>query len=197
LQEVVTLSGPDYPGGDNSPNTFTQTENTQTTQTFGESNGESVGVSVKFGGGLGPSLTIADTWTWTNSQSIATAGGSGSTLTVTLNSSTVGCGQDIPVYEDTEFHTFVFQQPANNDSCMAVPTFSPLAGTYATAQTVSISYPTSGATIYYTTNGTTPTTSSSVYTGPITVSSNETIQAIATVSGYANSATGSAAYTIN
>ena len=40
------------------------------------------------------------------------------------------------------------------------PAFSPVAGTYATAQTVTISDGTPGATIYYTTNGFTPTTSS-------------------------------------
>ena len=78
----------------------------------------------------------------------------------------------------------------------ATPTFSPVAGTYATAQTVTISDTTSGATIYYTTNGTTPTTSSTKYTAPITVSSSQTIQAIAVASGFTQSAVGSATYTI-
>jgi hypothetical protein len=78
----------------------------------------------------------------------------------------------------------------------ATPTFSPVAGTYSSAQTVTISDGTSGATIYYTTNGTTPTTSSAVYNSPIVVSSSETLEAIATVSGYSKSAVGSAAYTI-
>jgi hypothetical protein len=78
----------------------------------------------------------------------------------------------------------------------AMPTFSPAAGTYASAQTVTISDATSGATIYYTTNGTTPTTSSTVYSGPITVASTETIQAIAEASGYTNSAVASSTYTI-
>jgi hypothetical protein len=79
---------------------------------------------------------------------------------------------------------------------VATPTFSPTAGTYSSAQTVTISDMTSGATIYYTTNGTTPTTSSTHYTSAITVSATETLEAIATASGYSQSVVGSAAYTM-
>jgi len=79
----------------------------------------------------------------------------------------------------------------------ATPTFSPAAGTYSTAQTVTISDATPNATIYYTTNGTTPTTSSTVYTGAITVQSTTTVKAIAVASGVTNSSVGSATYTIN
>ena len=79
----------------------------------------------------------------------------------------------------------------------ATPAFSVAAGTYTSVQTVTLSDPTQGATIYYTTNGTTPTTSSTVYSGAIMVSSTETIQAIATATGYSTSAIASATYTIN
>jgi len=78
----------------------------------------------------------------------------------------------------------------------ATPTFSPAGGAYAGSQSVTISDPTDGATIYYTTNGATPTTSSTVYTGPIVVAATETIQAIATASGFAPSAVASATFTI-
>jgi sugar lactone lactonase YvrE len=78
----------------------------------------------------------------------------------------------------------------------ATPTFSPSAGTYTSAQTVTISSATSGATIYYTTDGSTPTTSSSVYSVPISVSATETVKALAVESGYTNSVIGSAAYSI-
>jgi hypothetical protein len=84
-----------------------------------------------------------------------------------------------------------------SQSQAATPTFSVAAGTYTSAQTVTISDTTPGAVIYYTTNGTTPTTSSTKYTGAITVSSTETIEAIATATGYSNSAVAIATYTIN
>jgi hypothetical protein len=78
---------------------------------------------------------------------------------------------------------------------LATPTFSLAAGSYTSAQTVTISGP-SGATIYYTTNGQQPTTSSKVYSGPISVSSSEYVQAVAVQSGYTDSLPASANYQI-
>ena len=78
----------------------------------------------------------------------------------------------------------------------ATPTFSPGTGTYTSSQAVALSDTTTGATIYYTTNGSTPTTSSAVYNSPITVSSNTTLEALAMAPGFAQSAVASAAYVI-
>ena len=80
---------------------------------------------------------------------------------------------------------------------VATPTFLPVAGTYTSAQSVTISCATSGAKIYYTTNGSAPTTSSTAYSGALTVSATETVRAIATASGDQQSNVGSAAYTIS
>jgi hypothetical protein len=80
----------------------------------------------------------------------------------------------------------------------ATPTFSPAAGTYTSAQSVTLSDTTPGAIIYYTTNGTTPTVSSAQYIAgtPLSISATTTIQAIAVASGYANSAVTSGTYTL-
>jgi hypothetical protein len=85
----------------------------------------------------------------------------------------------------------------NTMSQVATPTFTPVAGTYSSGQAVTISDSTSGATIYYTTDGTTPTTSSTQYSGPITLKHTETIEAIAAASNMTNSAVGTAMYTVN
>ena len=80
----------------------------------------------------------------------------------------------------------------------ATPTFSPAAGTFTSAQTVTISDTTSGASIYYTTNGATPTTSSTLYSAPIAISATTTIEAIASdAPTYTNSNVATATYTIN
>lgn len=59
------------------------------------------------------------------------------------------------------------------------PTFSPAAGTYADAQSVTISTATDGATVYYTTDGTEPTDASTPYTKEINISTTTTLKAIA------------------
>jgi hypothetical protein len=85
---------------------------------------------------------------------------------------------------------YVIQTPA------AAPTFLPAQGKYIGTQPVALSSATTGASIYYTLNGTTPTTASAKYAGPLAVSSSSTIEAIAVAGGFTNSAVATAAYTI-
>ncbi len=76
------------------------------------------------------------------------------------------------------------------------PIMSPGSGTYTGTQKVTITDAVAGATIYYTTDGTIPTSSSPIYssTSPLVVSTNETVTAIASPNGYLQSAPSSATY---
>ncbi len=76
-----------------------------------------------------------------------------------------------------------------NPSVVATPTFSPTAGHYNTAQNITISTTTASANIYYTTDGNTPTTSSSLYSTAIHIWSlaGKTVKAFATKAGFADS----------
>ena len=74
------------------------------------------------------------------------------------------------------------------------PTFSVAAGVYYEAQTVEINT-VDGADVYYTIDGTTPTTTSTKYTTPIEVATTTTIKAIAVLDGV-ESEVAEATYTI-
>jgi len=89
------------------------------------------------------------------------------------------------------------QENGGGGGTVATPTFNPAAGTYTTTQSVTLSTTTSGASIYYTVDGSTPTTSSTLYSSAISVSNTTTIKAIGHKSGMTDSAVASAPYTIN
>ncbi|MCF7816079.1 MAG: chitobiase/beta-hexosaminidase C-terminal domain-containing protein [Candidatus Pacebacteria bacterium] len=79
----------------------------------------------------------------------------------------------------------------------ATPTASPAGGSFSSAQSVTLSTTTSGALIFYTTDGSTPaTTTSTQYTGAISISSSQTLKAIAWTSGYTDSSVMSEDYVI-
>ncbi len=116
----------------------------------------------------------------------------------------------VPGYTGTSAVSSAVYTIASSGKLADVPTFTPAAGTYTSTQTVYLSDMTDGAdagnTVYFTTDGTTPTTASIIFSnppccvasnGPIIVSATTTIKAIAVASGFTNSAVGSAVYTIN
>jgi glucosylceramidase len=78
----------------------------------------------------------------------------------------------------------------------AAPTLWPVPGSYSPTQAVTLSDATPGAAIHYTTDGSAPSSSSAAYTGPLSVASTTTVQAIAVASGYSPSPVASATYTI-
>jgi hypothetical protein len=87
--------------------------------------------------------------------------------------------------------------PVNVQQQVAAPVFSPGGGPYGTAQMVSISSATSGASIRYTTDGSTPTeTAGTIYSSPVSISVATTLKAIAFASGLTDSTVTSASYTI-
>lgn len=79
---------------------------------------------------------------------------------------------------------------------VANPTFSPAAGSYISVQQVTLACTTEGATIYYTLDGTDPTTESTVYAQAFTVSTTTTVKALAVKEGLNNSDVVSAEYVI-
>ncbi len=82
-----------------------------------------------------------------------------------------------------------------DESTVATPSFSVSTGNYTEEQAVTISSSTEGATIYYTTDGTEPTTSSDVYSSAISVSSTTTLSALAVKTDMTNSSVATATYT--
>lgn len=79
----------------------------------------------------------------------------------------------------------------------AVPTFTPAPAYYTSTQQVTIKDTTPGAVIYYTLDGSTPTTTSAVFKGAISVANSMTIKAMAVAKGWSASAVATGAYTIS
>jgi hypothetical protein len=86
---------------------------------------------------------------------------------------------------------------SSSEPAAPTPTFSEGSGTYVGPQTITITDTDTTATIYYTVDGTTPTTASPVYAAPgVPVGTTLTLEAIAVASGDRSSAVASAAYVI-
>jgi type II secretory pathway pseudopilin PulG len=89
------------------------------------------------------------------------------------------------------------QQMAHICPPAARPQFSVKAGSFSKPVTVKIREKTRGAVVYYTTDGWTPTTNSMRYTGPVTITSTTTLQAIAVAPDMPRSRIASGVYTVN
>ena len=78
----------------------------------------------------------------------------------------------------------------------AAPVMNPPAGSYEGSVSVTMSSATPNSTMYYTTDGTAPSTSSNLYSGPVTLTVTTTINAIAISSGAIQSTDSTAAYVV-
>jgi len=94
------------------------------------------------------------------------------------------------VYLGAQFLVSVF----GTTTFLATPSISPNGLVYTNSVLVSLSDATPGATIYYTLDGTVPTTNSFLYTAPFAVSTTVNLQAIAMKPGAANSGIASASF---
>jgi hypothetical protein len=118
------------------------------------------------------------------------------------------CGNDTPLTEYIQidrdyflsalpgYSPYTYPHPLRSEDTVALPQFSPAPGTYATAQSVTISS-TSGATIYYTTDGSTPTDGSPQFSAPISISTTTMLKSFATKVGLDDSAVQSGLYVIS
>lgn len=80
---------------------------------------------------------------------------------------------------------------------VATPVITPAGGTVSVGTAAEITCATPGADIYYTVDGTEPSSAALLYTGPITISNDITLRAFAAKEGMNPSATVSAAYTVH
>ncbi len=99
------------------------------------------------------------------------------------------------VFVGTQATVDVYGLLSGAPATLAAPVLSPAPSTYTTAQSVTLTAA-SGATIYYTLDGTLPTLGSSVYAAPLAVSATTTVKAMAVKSGSLTSAVASGTYTI-
>ena len=94
------------------------------------------------------------------------------------------------VFVGTQYALSIF----GNSLFLATPVITPAGGLFTNALTVTISDATPNSTIYYTLDGTAPTTSSLVYNGPFVLTSSASVQAIAAQPGAVDSGVASAGF---
>jgi len=94
------------------------------------------------------------------------------------------------VYVGAEYALSVF----GNGSFLPTPTLSPNGGVFTGSVTITLADATPGATLYYTLDGSLPTTNSLQYLGPLTLTNSASVHVIATKLGFVNSGVAAASF---
>ena len=97
--------------------------------------------------------------------------------------------------KDLIFDDVVFTYSTGGGSTVSTPTITPNGGIFVNSQEVTITCDTEGAAIYYTLNGSTPTTSSTLYNGAFTITESKTVKAFAVKQDYNDSQIATAEFT--
>lgn len=134
---------------------------------------------------------------------IATGTYSGSNISIPMTSTTITPTvgtidhADYDTHTPSEFGAFVLlSTPAS--PTVSTPSISPNGGSFSGTQSVTLSSSTSGATIRYTTDGSTPTSSSgTIYSTPFNISATTTVKAIAYKASMSDSSVATASFTLN
>ena len=160
------------------------------------SGAQSVGIT-NVGGG-----TLA--WTASKTQSWVTLSVTSGTTPGNLSVGVVTAGLTPGTYNDTV--TIAAPGAIGSPKTVAValtvasavmPVFTPPGGSYIGQQSVTIGTATTGASIHYTTDGSTPSSTVGIpYSGPVSVGTNTTLKAVAYNSGLPDSPVATASYTI-
>ena len=171
------------------------------------SGGKVKSVTIYFANGAKSVDIYAKNSAYTSASNLYDAGLKGTLISNVLPSQT---GVPIPITDEYQYigirsnsgATYLtkieitWEKGGSTIETVATPTFNPAAGVYTEPQNVTISCGTPGATIYYTTDGTIPTSSSTEYTSAIEVDETMTINAIAVKDGMYDSAIASANYSL-
>lgn len=127
----------------------------------------------------------------TRTFDITVADGADATFTLTFT----GSGSSNVRVDDIVVTVKTAGEGAATPTC-ATPTFSPVAGTFYGSQEITLATGTDGASIYYTTDGTTPSsTNGTLYEDPFEITATTTIKAIAVKDGANDSEIAEAIYT--
>ena len=170
-----------------------------------------------------PSPLAINTWThlavtydgstltlYRNSVAVATSNFSG-TLSPSTGTLQIGASQygehfqglidEVRIYSRalsvTEIQAIYQQDSIDTSQTVAPPVISPNGGNYSGSVSVTMQTATTGASIYYTTDGSPPTQSSTLYAGPLTLTSSAIVKAKAFATGLNASSEASASFTVS